>query len=164
MQKFMGPFTCSVNTPSCRALSAPGLNHIHPQMQKGTKRPAPPAAASSALAIQDSPSKGQAKRARAAAKKKASAESATKAAKVAEKKAAKGKSKGAGPKGASKGAIGQGPVSSNQPPPGCRPQTDSGQQICFAWNKGRCNRGSNCRYAHESWGTPTAAAAGAGQG
>ena len=168
MQKFMGPFTCSVNTPSCRALSAPGLSHIHPQLQKGTKRSAPPAATSAgappAFAIQDSPSRGQAKRAKAAAKKKAAAEAAAKSTRAAEKKAAKGKPKGAGPKGGGRGAIGQGPVTSNQPPPGCRSQTASGQQICFAWNKGRCNRGDNCRYAHESWGTPTAAAAGVGLG
>ena len=119
--------------------------------------------APSNLAIQDSPSRGQAKRARATARQKAAAEGAAIEAKAAEKKAAKGKGKGAA-KGAGKGAIGQGPVGTNQPPPGCRSQTGSGQQICFAFNKGRCSRGNNCRYAHESWGTPAAAAAGVAQG
>ena len=48
--------------------------------------------------------------------------------------------------------IGKGPgPGSNQPPPGKRSQTASGQQICFAFNKGNCTRGDKCKFAHESW-------------
>ena len=55
-------------------------------------------------------------------------------------------------KGKGKGAKGQAPAAgSNQPPPGKRSQTASGQQICFAFNKGNCTRGDKCKFAHESW-------------
>ena len=39
LQKFTGIFSCEVNSSDCRALSAPGLSDIYPQLQRGSKRP-----------------------------------------------------------------------------------------------------------------------------
>ena len=153
LQHFMGPFTCSVNTPECRALSAPGISHIYPQLQKARKAPESSGSqATPTTRVADSPlSKTARKKANQAAKKREAEQEAARAAKAA-KKNHKGESKG-NRKGAPKGGgKGQAPAAgSNQPPPGKRSQTASGQQICFAFNKGTCTRGDKCKFAHESW-------------
>ena len=153
LQHFMGPFTCAVNTQECRALSAPGIANIYPQLQKAKKTPtssAQPATSQAQLA--DSPlSRGAKKRANQAAKKRKAEEESARASKAAAKKQ-KGDPKGA--KGKAKGTpIGKGAGAgpSQGPPPGKRSQTASGQQICFAFNKGNCTRGDKCKFAHESW-------------
>ena len=114
---------------------------------------------SEVAANQDSPSRGALRRQKAAAKKRAAAEAeearAAKAAK-ANAKGAKGKGKGGG---GGKVAIGQGPnPGANLPPPGCLSHTPGGQQIGYAFNKGRCTRGDKCKYAHVSWNPPAGAA------
>ena len=161
LQRFMGPFTCSVNLAECRALSAPGIRHVFPQLQKGTKRPAAPTHAPPATHIADSPSKGQVKRAKAQAKKKAAETERAKQESTKAAKAAKGAAKGAG-KG--KVIIGKGAPAAggggNRVPPGCREKDEQGRQICYAFNKGNCTRGDSCKFQHVSWNMP----AGAGQG
>ena len=73
MLKFTSVFTCDVQTAECRALTAPCIADIYPQLAKGTKRPADvpkPTVESEEGGL----SKGQIKRARnQAAKAKAAA-------------------------------------------------------------------------------------------
>ena len=77
-------------------------------------------------------------------------------------KAAKAAAKGTG-KGKPPGGKGPGGGGGERVPPGCREKTDDGRQICYAFNKGRCNRVDSCKFAHVSWQIP-AAGAGVGQG
>ena len=167
MQKFMGPFTCEVTTADCKALSAPGISDIFPQLQKGAKRshfatiggrPETPRASGVAT---ESLSKGQAKRAKkAAAKKKVIEHGKTSVAEV------RGQKKGKG-KGGKDRAIGQGPPAAGtrpELPPGCVDRTDDGRQICFNFNKGTCTRGDSCRFVHVSWKKGAAAAPPPGAG
>ena len=161
LQRFMGPCTCSANSAECRALSAPGICHVFPQLQKGTKRPATPTQTPLAAPTADALSKGQVKRAKAQAKKKAAETERAKQESARAAKLAKAASKGAG-KG--KVIIGKGAPAAggggNRVPPGCREKDEQGRQICYAFNKGNCTRGDSCKFQHVSWNMP----AGAGQG
>ena len=179
MQKFMGPFTCEVTSSECKALTAPGISDIFPQLQKGVKRAHFAAigdeqrSTGAAAARDGTLSKGQLKRARAqVAKQKKAAEEKTKQAQR-DKAAAAAAAGGAPNKGRGKGGkiIGKGAGAAapapRQAPPGCRDRDENGKSICFAFNEGRCTRGDSCRFAHVSWKIPAAGAApvpGAGVG
>ena len=124
-EKFMGAVTIEVGTPLCKALTAPGLAEIYPQL-RGTKRSAPEQArppppqtstlGGAGLAIGDSPSAKSERNRRKKANNKAN-----KAAKAA---AAGGG--GAGPGAGRRGGKGGGPGGGAAPPPA--PGTGPGWQ------------------------------------
>ena len=156
LQKFTGVFSVQVSSPECRALTAPGLSDIYPQLERGAKRanfaedhaPTPSLSSSTGL------SKSALKR----AKTKEKIAAATKGAAPPPKSspppppaahgAAKVKGVGKGAKDAKGGKI-IGKAFSPGVPTGAKETTAAGA-ICYNYNRGNCTR-VGCKFQHVCW-------------
>ena len=175
-ERFIGPLSLETTSPACRALTAPGLVEIYPQL-RGTKRSTPgdssgqratpPPTATAAVQGANAERNRKNKEKKKAAKATKLAGMAAQGAAVATGVRAAGvnyprmqqqqqqqqqqvkRQKGQG----KDGAKGQGKGGKQPLPQGIKKVTSDGSNkpICYGFSQGTCTRGAGCNYAHVCW-------------